>query len=293
MDYKKHRFRGGSNLGHRRLNIKLHEINERLKNLPKQWPGIVCNIVVAVVAIIITIGVGEHSKKELSDFIVDKTEETNKALKNVTKNATDEIDKSLASVKEELKDRIDQIEDSTNKATMEIQEALYPNKFKVGLDLINIEGEESWSYGEDLGPFPPSKDYTHTLLAKSKMMRLRIRIYNGSKYPANYVPFTFYVGPGEFKQSITKIMNDLNKIGFFVSSSWSEPSPLMGKGFSEIKCEGSQNLLLQIGGKKTRVIHWLDITLEKEVGYFNILIRDNVFAFLIKHEEDFFSEPTD
>jgi hypothetical protein len=182
----------------------------------------------------------------------------------------------------------DQINKAVKSATDEIQEALYPNNFRVQADIQNIESEDEWA---DSTPWiPPTylKGGKHfpfyPLISDSGKMLLRIIINNESKYPANMVPFSIYVcqgDSGEDDKKFTTLLQSLFPNEFFYDPS-SITTTINGK---QVVLKGVRFFIRQIPGKEDLTLAFFPIALKKKTGLFAVVLRDSIFAFNISLKE--------
>ena len=255
---------GGSSK--RKYRYRGRSIYEPLRKQPKrsnQWLVIVLIIAVAVAGITFTLWIGPRPDKEIDSSAGPSGEKINKLLSSIN-----EI-----------------VKKSTQESIKEIQEAMYANDFGVGLDIENIESERPWNdgFGEY---YPPGKMDLHSLKAKQRQMRLNIRIKNESKYPANFVRVTFFINEDAFKESAIDIWDKLRRLSLV--SDFMEPPPLfieppLGRG-ERIKLKGCRFTFDQFENNVPESFSWFNLTLEKKVGHFGVMVRDNIFLFKIELE---------
>ena len=177
------------------------------------------------------------------------------------------------------------VKKSTQESIKEIQEAMYANNFSVGLDIENIDPDMPWNDG--FGQYyPPGKTDFHSLKAKQRQMRVKIRIRNESKYPANFVRVTFFINEGAFKESTIDIWDRLRRLSLV--SKFMEPPPFiieppLGRG-KRIELKGARFTFDQFENSVPESFSWFNLTLEKDVGHFGVMVRDNIFLFKIELE---------
>ena len=261
--------RGSSKRKHRYRDRVIYEPLKKQPGQRKQWPVIVLIIAVTVVGMIVILWTGHRSIKEIDSAVRLSGEKINKHF-NDTKM------KLLSSINEIVKK-------SNQESIKNIQEAMYPDDFGVGLDIVNMEYERQWSdgFGEY---YPPGKMDIHSLKAEQRQMMLRVRIKNESKYPANFVRVTLYISEEAFKESTIDIWGKLRRLSLV--SKFMEPPPLFieppsGRG-ARIELKGCRFIFDQFENKVPESFSWFNLTLEKEIGYFGVMVRDNIFLFKIE-----------
>lgn len=179
-------------------------------------------------------------------------------------------------------------EQSSQESTKEIQEALYPNNFSVGLHsdaAITNEAGVRNSLCIDCGPQPLSEKDAEPVRVQHQDMRLRVRIQNNSKYPvSNFVTY-LYLREENFNQDIKHIKDHIGKIPAFRQTLMDSDPLTLNVGGETTQLKGCAFLFPHIEGGDHSFIRWFTLTLRNRAGYFAVRVRDNCFLFKITHEK--------
>lgn len=164
-------------------------------------------------------------------------------------------------------------EQSSRQSTEAIHEAMYPNDFKVSLDIRP---------GDSSGPQVPSEE-SYPVKAKDRKIRLRVTIHNESKYPAHLVPVRFFVGEKAFKESVGDIRAQLALAPYRSTMGDSDRLSLL-KDDEKLPGFIFAAGLIQEKGNPLH-IGWLDLNLNKKSAPFVVRVRKHHFPFNILFEE--------
>lgn len=203
--------------------------------------------------------------------------------------ATRETGRSVLSIKTAIKEDFEEtvkgsvgdiIDEFSRRSTNNIKEAVYPNRFQVGIDVSGRSagdqpGEESDEY------YPPSRVDVRRIVTARKDVQLRVSIKNDSEYPANFVGVSFYIDEESFLESTVDIWDKLRRLALV--STYMEAPPLLvddGRG-KRSRLKGCKFTYDQLESKVPESFCCFDLMLKKTKGFFGVKVRENVFIFAI------------
>jgi hypothetical protein len=203
--------------------------------------------------------------------------------------ATREIGHSVMSIKTAIKEDFEEtvkgsvgdiIDEFNRRSTNNIKEAVYPNRFQVGIDVSGRHAAEEPGESSDEYHLPSRVDVRRIVTGK-KDLQLRVKIKNDSEYPANFVGVSFYIDEESFMESTVDIWDKLRRLALV--STYMEAPPLLvsdGRG-KRSRLKGCKFTYDQFESKVPESFCCFDLMLKKAKGFFGVKVRDNVFIFAI------------
>ena len=200
-----------------------------------------------------------------------------------------EIGRSVLSIKTAIKADFEDtvkgsvgniIDEFNRRSTSNIKEAVYPNRFKVGLEMSGWRaGEQAQEHSGEY--YLPSRVDVRRIGVPKKDVQLRVKIRNDSEYPANFVGVSFYIDEESFMESTVDIWEKLRRLALV--STYMEAPPLLiadGRG-KKVRLKGCKFTYDQFESKVSESFCCFDFMLKKAKGFFGVKVRDNVFIFAI------------
>jgi hypothetical protein len=246
-------------LGHRVLNdaARPRQVESR------QRPLLLLVVGLATGGILATLALGLYAKREIGRSVL--------SIKTAIKEDFEDT------VKGSVGDIIDEF---TRRSTNNIKEAVYPNRFKVGIDVSGRSAGEQSGEGSDEYHLPSRVDVRRIVTGK-KDVQLRVKIKNDSEYPANFVGVSFYIDEESFMESTVDIWDKLRRLALV--STYMEAPPLLitdGRG-KRARLKGCKFTYDQFESKVPESFCCFDLMLKKAKGFFGVKVRDKVFIFAI------------
>ncbi len=205
-----------------------------------------------------------------------------------------EIDRSVSSIKTAIKEDFENtvkssvghiIAEFNRRSTESIKEAVYPNRFKVSIDVSGggareLPGEEGGEY------YLPSRLDVRPIATAKKDVHLGVKIKNDSEFPANFVGVSFYVDEESFLESTVDIWDKLRRMGLVTTYMEAPPLLIADEGGKRAKLKGCKFTYDQFESRVAESFCCFDLMLKKTEGFFAVTVRDNVFVFALTLETD-------
>ena len=252
--------------GRPRLRLRHRVLNDAAKPRQvesRQRPLLLLVVGLATAGILATMTLGLYAKREIGRSVM--------SIKTAIKeDFRDTVKGSVADI----------IDEFNRRSTNNIKEAVYPNRFKVGIDVSGWSAGEQPEEGSD-EYYLPSRVDVRRIVTEKKDVQLRVKIKNDSEYPANFVGVSFYMDEESFMESTVDIWDKLRRLALV--STYMEAPPLLianGRGKS-VRLKGCKFTYDQFESKVPESFCCFDLMLKKAKGFFGVKVRDNVFVFAI------------
>jgi hypothetical protein len=230
---------------------------------PDQRPLLLLIAGLAAAAVIAAVATGYFAKREIARSVTSIKTAINTDFERTVKDSVGDI-----------------VDEFHRKSTDNIKEAVYPNRFRVGIELSGqrtreLPGEDHDEY------YSPSRVEVHPITTERKDIHLRVKIKNDSEYPANFVGVSLYMDEESFVESTVDIWDKLRRLGL-VTTYMEAPSLLIddGRG-NKAKLKGCKFTYDQFESKVPESFCCFDLMLKKTKGFLGVKVRDNVFIFAI------------
>ena len=230
---------------------------------PDQRPLLLLIAGLAAAAIVVAIMVGYFAKREIGRSVSSIKTAINADFERTVKDSVGDI-----------------VDEFNRRSTDNIKEAVYPNRFRVGIELSGHRRRELPE--KDRGEYYlPSRVEVHPIATKKKDVHLRVKIKNDSEYPANFVGVSLYLDEDSFVESTVDVWDKLRRLGLVTT--YMEAPPLIiddGRG-KKAKLKGCRFTYDQFESKIPESFCCFDLMLKKAKGFLGVKVRDNVFIFAI------------
>lgn len=154
-------------------------------------------------------------------------------------------------------------------------------RFRVRLDLFNVEGEQSWV--SNSGDVFPGEKWTRILKVNSLNFRLILRIIRDSQNPSQPVPIALYIEENAFENGYPYLWEQLLATPS-IAPTLMEPSPLQirDRVLDQIHTlKGCKFVLSYFEANEPINFSGLAFTLSKDRGLWAVKIKNHLFPFEI------------
>jgi hypothetical protein len=235
---------------------------------PDQRPLLLLIAGLAAAAIIAVVATGYFAKREIARSVTSIKTAINEDFERTVKDSVGDI-----------------IDVFNRRSTDNIKEAVYPNRFRVGIEL---SGRRTGELPEkDRGEYYlPSRVEVRPITTKKKDVHLRVKIKNDSEYPANFVGVSLYMDEESFVESTVDIWDKLRRLGL-VTTYMEAPSLIINDGRGKkAELKGCKFTYDQFESKVPESFCCFDLMLKKAKGFLGVKVRDNVFIFAVTLKRD-------